>query len=271
MRLTLHDLRRLAGERKLATLTCYDASFAAVLDAAEVDLLLIGDSLGMVVQGHESTLPVTLADIAYHTRAVLRGAPRAFIVADMPFGSFQQSPQQAYANAVELMQAGAQMVKLEGGVEMAPTIAFLVERGVPVCGHVGLTPQHVNAFGGYRVQGRGGAAERVRAAARAVEEAGAALIVIEAVPEPVAAAIAAQSRALTIGIGASAACSGQVLVLHDLLGIGVGKRPRFVKNFLDGSANAPADNTVAGAVRRYVLEVRAGRFPSAEQVYPEMP
>ena len=155
MRLTLHDLRRLAGERKLATLTCYDASFAALLDAAEVDMLLIGDSLGMVIQGHDSTLPVTVADVAYHTRAVVRGAARPWIVADMPFGSYQESPQQALANAVLLMQAGAQMVKLEGGVEMAPTIEFLVQRGVPVCGHVGLTPQHVNSFGGYRVQGRG--------------------------------------------------------------------------------------------------------------------
>ena len=269
MRLTLLDLRRLAAERKLATLTCYDASFAAVLDAAEVDLLLIGDSLGMVIQGHDSTLPVQVADIAYHTRAVVRGAPRAFIVADMPFGSYQQSREQAMASAVELMQAGAQMVKLEGGAEMAPTIAFLVERGVPVCGHVGLTPQHVNAFGGYRVQGRGGGADRIREAAAAVERAGAALLVIEAVPEPVAASIAAQSHAITIGIGASAACSGQVLVLHDLLGAGVGKRPRFVKNFLDGTAAGPGANTIDGAVRRYVAEVRAGKFPGAEHVYPD--
>jgi len=265
MRLTLHDLRRLAGERKLATLTCYDASFAAVLDAAEVDMLLIGDSLGMVIQGHDSTLPVTVADIAYHTRAVVRGAPRAWIVADMPFGSYQQSPQQALANAVTLMQAGAQMVKLEGGAEMAATIEFLVQRGVPVCGHVGLTPQHVNAFGGYRVQGRGSGAEAVRQAAAAVQDAGAAMLVIEAVPEPVASAIAAHSRALTIGIGASARCHGQVLVLHDMLGAGLGKRPRFVRNFL------AANGSIEAAVRSYVAEVRAGRFPGPENVYPEMP
>jgi 3-methyl-2-oxobutanoate hydroxymethyltransferase len=268
MRATLHDLRRLAGERKLATLTCYDASFAALLDAAEVDMLLIGDSLGMVIQGHDSTLPVTVADVAYHTRAVVRGASRPWIVADMPFGSYHESPAQAMANAVVLMQAGAQMVKLEGGTEMAPTISFLVERGVPVCAHVGLTPQHVNAFGGYRVQGRGGAAERVRAAARAVEDAGAAMIVIEAVPESVADAIVAGSAALTIGIGASARCSGQVLVLHDLLGLGGGKRPRFVKNYLGGApVQGPA--TIAGAVARYVADVRAGRFPSPEHVYPD--
>jgi 3-methyl-2-oxobutanoate hydroxymethyltransferase len=265
MRQTLHDLRRLAGERKLAVLTCYDASFAAVLEAAEVDALLIGDSLGMVIQGHDSTLPVTVADIAYHTRAVVRGAARPWIIADMPFGSYQQSPQQALANAVELMQAGAQMIKLEGGAEMAPTIRFLVERGIPVCGHIGLTPQHVNAFGGYRVQGRGGDAAAVRAAAAAVEDAGAALLVIEAVPEPVARAIAAQDRSLTIGIGASVACHGQVLVLHDMLGAGVGRRPRFVKNFLQG------EDSIAGAVARYVADVRAGLFPSADHVYADAP
>ncbi len=265
MRLTLHDLRRLAGERKLATLTCYDASFAAVLDAAELDLLLVGDSLGMVVQGHDSTLPVTVADITYHTRAVARGAARAFIVADMPFGSYQQSPQQALASAVQLMQAGAQMVKLEGGAEMAPTIAFLVERGIPVCGHIGLTPQHVNAFGGYRVQGRGDRAQGVLEAAAAVEGAGAALLVIEAVPEPVARAIAARSSSLTIGIGASVACHGQVLVLHDMLGAGVGRRPRFVKDFVPGA------ESIADAVGRYVADVRSGRFPGPEHVYPDTP
>lgn len=265
MRRTLHDLRRLAGERKLATLTCYDASFAALLEAAEVDLLLVGDSLGMVIQGHDSTLPVTIADLAYHVRAVARGSRQAFIVADMPFGSYQRDPGQALDNAVALMQSGAHMVKLEGGAEMAPTIAFLVQRGVPVCGHVGLTPQHVNAFGGYRVQGRGSTADRVREAAQAVEEAGAALLVIEAVPEPVARSIAARSRALTIGIGASAACHGQVLVLHDMLGVSAGRRPRFVRNFLDGVQARTAEE----AVRLYVSEVRSGRFPAAEHVYPE--
>jgi 3-methyl-2-oxobutanoate hydroxymethyltransferase len=265
MRQTLHDLRRLAAERKLAVLTCYDASFAAVLDAAEVDALLIGDSLGMVIQGHDSTIPVTVADVAYHTRAVVRGSRRAWIIADMPFGSYQQGPQQALACAVELMQAGAQMVKLEGGAEMAPTIRFLVERGIPVCGHVGLTPQHVNAFGGYRVQGRGGDAAAVQSAAAAVEDAGAALLVIEAVPEPVARAIAARDRSLTIGIGASAACHGQVLVLHDMLGAGVGRRPRFVKNFLEG------EESIAAAVGRYVADVRAGVFPSADHIYADAP
>ena len=263
MRQTLLDLRRAVAERKIAMLTCYDASFAAVLDRAGVDTLLIGDSLGMVIQGHDSTLPVSVEDVAYHTRAVARGSQRAFIIADMPFGSYQGSPPQAFDNAVRLLQAGAQMVKLEGGDEMAPTIAFLVERGVPVCAHVALTPQHVNRFGGYRIQGRGQAAARLRAAARSVVQAGAEMLVIEAVPEPVARAIATESKALTIGIGASVACSGQVLVLHDMLGVATGKRPRFVKNFLAEAGSVEA------AARAYVEQVQSGTFPAAEHVYAD--
>jgi 3-methyl-2-oxobutanoate hydroxymethyltransferase len=264
-RLTLHDLRKLAATRKLAMLTCYDAAFAATLDAAGVDMILIGDSLGMVVQGHDSTLPVTVADVAYHTACVARGAARPWIVADMPFGSFQVSPEQAYGNAVVLMQAGAQMVKIEGGAEMAPTVEFLVRRGIPVCAHVGLTPQHVNVFGGYRVQGReAGAAERLLDSAKRLQEAGAAMMVIEAVPEALARRTAEAVQVITIGIGASVACSGQVLVLHDLLGAGVGRRPRFVKNFLQGAASL---ETAVGA---YVEDVQAGRFPGPEHVYAEV-
>ncbi len=263
-RLTLHDLRKLAATRKLAMLTCYDAGFAATLDAAGVDLILIGDSLGMVVQGHDSTLPVTVEHVAYHTACVARGAARPWIVADMPFGSFQASPEQAYGNAVTLMQAGCQMVKIEGGAEMAPTVEFLVRRGIPVCGHIGLTPLHVNVFGGYRVQGRGAdAAEQLLQSARALQDAGAAMMVIEAVPEPLARRIAESVQLITIGIGASVACTAQVLVLHDLLGAGVGKRPRFVKNFLQGASSLEA------AVSAYVEDVRAGRFPGPEQVYAE--
>jgi len=263
-RLTLHDLRKLAATRKLAMLTCYDAAFAATLDAAGVDMILIGDSLGMVVQGHDSTLPVTVEHIAYHTACVARGAARAWIVADMPFGSFQVSPEQAFTNAVTLMQAGSQMVKIEGGAEMAPTVEFLVRRGIPVCAHIGLTPQHVNVFGGYRVQGRDvGAAERLLDSARRLQDAGAAMMVIEAVPEPLARRVAESVQLITIGIGASAACAGQVLVLHDLLGAGVGRRPRFVKNFLQGSASLEA------AVGAYIAEVQAGRFPGPEHVYAE--
>jgi 3-methyl-2-oxobutanoate hydroxymethyltransferase len=263
-RLTLHDLRKLVATRKLAMLTCYDASFAATLDAAGVDILLIGDSLGMVVQGHDSTLPVTVGDVAYHTAAVARGAARAWIVADMPFGSFQVGPEQAYGNAVTLMQAGCQMVKIEGGAEMAPTVEFLVRRGIPVCAHIGLTPQHVNVFGGYRVQGRdAGAAERLLESARALQDAGAAMMVIEAVPEPLARRVAEAAALITIGIGASVACTGQVLVLHDLLGAGVGKRPRFVKNFLQGA------DSIDAAVRAYIADVQSGRFPGPEHVYTE--
>ncbi len=266
MRLTLHDLRQLAATRKLAMLTCYDASFAAVLDAAGVDLILIGDSLGMVVQGHDSTLPVQLEHIAYHTANVARGASRPWIVADMPFGSYQTSREQAYGNAVTLLQAGAQMVKLEGGVEMAPTVEFLVSRGIPVCAHIGLTPQHVNVFGGYRVQGRElGAADRMQAAGRSLQDAGAAMMVIEAVPEPVARRIAQSLQLITIGIGASATCSGQVLVLHDMLGVGSGKKPRFVKNFLAETGSIDA------AVGAYVADVQSARFPGPEHVYAETP
>jgi len=261
MRLTMHELGKLAGARKLVMLTCYDATFARVLDGAGVDLLLVGDSLGMTVQGHDSTLPVSVADMIYHTRCVARGTQRAWIVADMPFGSYQRDPAQALDNAVALIQAGAQMVKLEGGAEMAPTVAFLVERGVPVCAHIGLTPQHVHVFGGYRVQGRGEAAQRVQSAARALEHAGAAMMVIEAVPEPLARTIATTVRPLTIGIGASPACGAQVLVLHDLLGIGGARRPRFVKDFL------AITGTIEAAVRLYVAEVQAGRFPGPEHVY----
>jgi 3-methyl-2-oxobutanoate hydroxymethyltransferase len=265
MRLTLHDLRKAAASRKIAMLTSYDATFAALCDQAGADSLLVGDSLGMVVQGHDSTLPVTVADVAYHTACVTRGAARAWIVADMPFGSYQVSREQAYANAVTLMQAGAQMVKLEGGAEMAPTVEFLVTRAIPVCAHIGLTPQHVNVFGGYRVQGRAAeAAERLVAAAQALQSAGAQMMVIEAVPEALARRVAGESALITIGIGASSACTGQVLVLHDMLGAVLGKRPRFVKDFLGGRGS------ILEALQAYVQDVQAGRFPGAEQTYTDL-
>jgi len=264
-RLTLPDLRKSARERKLTMLTCYDAGFSRLLDASGVDMLLVGDSLGMVVQGHDSTLPVTLADVAYHMQCIARGSSRAWLVADMPFGSFQRNREQAFENAVTLIQAGAQMVKIEGGVEMVDTVRFLVERGVPVCAHIGLTPQHVHVFGGYRVQGKNDdAAALLERAARQLAEAGATMLVLEAIPEAVARRIAEQRVLLTIGIGASVACDAQVLVLHDLLGVtGVGgaKRPRFVKDFLRGR------DSIEAAVRAYVDEVQAGRFPGAEHVY----
>lgn len=262
-RLTHLDLAnmRQAGE-KIAMLTCYDASFAKLLDHSGVDSLLIGDSLGMVLQGHDSTLPVTLADIAYHTAAVARGSHRALIVADMPFGTFQISPQETFAHAAILMAAGAQMVKIEGGMEMLETVAFLTHRGIPVCAHIGLTPQSVHQLGGYKVQGRDEtAAARLLKEATALEEAGASLIVLEAIPAELAARITTQLRIPTIGIGAGKDTSGQVLVVYDMLDVAPGKKAKFVKNFLAGR------DSLQAAVAAYVAEVRAGTFPAPEQTY----
>ncbi|GIX23196.1 MAG: 3-methyl-2-oxobutanoate hydroxymethyltransferase [Caldimonas sp.] len=259
--LSLFRLREMhaAGE-KIAMLTCYDASFARVLDEAGVDCLLVGDSLGMVLQGHTSTVPVTLDEVVYHTRCVARGNRSAWLIADLPFGSYQAGREQALASSVRLMQAGAQMVKLEGGGWTAETVHFLTERGIPVCAHLGLTPQSVFALGGYRVQGRSdAAAATLRAHARELADAGAAMLVLELVPAELAAQVSAENpQLLTIGIGAGAACAGQVLVLHDMLGITRGKLPRFVRNFM---AEA---HDVEAAVRLYVSEVKAGRFPHPE-------
>ncbi len=263
MRITLNTLQKMTLERERITmLTCYDASFAALLDAAAVDTLLIGDSLGMVLQGHDSTLPVTMRDAAYHTACVARGSKRAFVIADMPFGSFQASPAQAFGNAAELMAAGAQMVKLEGGEHMAETIAFLAARGVPVCGHLGLTPQSVHQLGGYRVQGKTETqAERLVAEAKMVEEAGASMIVLELIPAALAREVTANLRIPTIGIGAGVHCSGQVLVLHDMLDIYPGKKAKFVKNFLHDAGSIQA------AVAAYVREVKAGKYPGPEHSF----
>lgn len=262
-RLTHLDLAKMrASGEKIAVLTCYDASFAQLCDATGVDAVLIGDSLGMVLQGHDSTLPVTVDDIAYHTRAVARGCKRPLIIADMPFGSFQESPPQALRNAVILMAAGAQMVKLEGGVEMAETTHFLTTRGIPVCAHVGLTPQSVHQLGGYRIQGKGDdSAAKLIADALAQQEAGAALIVIEAIPSPLAAEVTRQLNIPTIGIGAGKDCSGQVLVLHDMLDITAGKKARFVRNFMAGQ------ESIAAAIAAYVAAVKDGSFPGPEHCY----
>ncbi len=260
MRTTLTTLQTMRSKgEKIAVLTCYDASFAALLEANGVDILLIGDSLGMVLQGYETTLPVTLDDMVYHTACVARGAKKAFIVADMPFGTFQNSPQEAFVHAAPLMVAGAQMVKLEGGASMVETVRFLTERGIPVCGHIGLTPQSVHQMGGYRVQGKeSAAAQQLLQDAVALEQAGAGMIVLEAIPALLAAEITAALSIPTIGIGAGAACSGQVLVLHDILDIYPGKKARFVKNYMQGA------QSIADAVARYVREVKAGEFPSSE-------
>ncbi|MBM3367699.1 MAG: 3-methyl-2-oxobutanoate hydroxymethyltransferase, partial [Betaproteobacteria bacterium] len=234
MRITLSNLHKMMRDgQKITMLTAYDASFAALLDAAGIDTLLIGDSLGNVLQGHESTLPVTLRDMVYHTACVARGAKRAFIIGDMPFGTFQVSPQEAFRNAAEIMAAGAQMVKIEGGRPMLDTITFLTERGIPVCGHLGLTPQSVHQLGGYRVQGREeDEAQRLLDDARILEQAGAGMIVLEAIPAALASQVTAAAGVPTIGIGAGADCHGQVLVLHDMLDVYPGKKARFVKNYM---------------------------------------
>jgi 3-methyl-2-oxobutanoate hydroxymethyltransferase len=255
--ITLHRLRAMhaAGE-KIAMLTCYDASFARVLDEAGVDVLLVGDSLGMVLQGRGSTLPVSLDEMVYHTQCVARGNRHAWVVADLPFGSYHESAEQAVHNAARLMQGGAHMVKLEGGGWTAPLVRQLVERGIPVCGHLGLTPQSVHALGGYRVQGRDeAAAERLRQHAHELADAGAAMLVFELMPSALARELTLQLGIPVIGIGAGAACSGQVLVLHDMLGITRGPMPRFVRDFMQEGGGVEA------AVQRYVAAVKAGSFP----------
>jgi len=262
--ITLFELGKMRADgRKIAMLTGYDASFAALLERCGVDVILIGDSLGNVLQGQKSTLPVTLDHMVYHTESVVRGCRRPFIVTDMPFGSYHESPAQAMRNAARLMAAGAQMVKLEGGEFMAETVRFLVERGVPVCAHIGLTPQSVHQLGGYRVQGRDDSgAARLKADALALEQAGAALMVMEMVPATVAAEITSSLQSMaTIGIGAGPSCDGQVLVLHDLLGVYPGKTARFVRNFMKGA------DSIDSAVAAYVSAVKDGSFPAPEHCY----
>jgi len=248
--------------RKLVMLTCYDAGFARTMDEVGIDLVLVGDSLGMVMQGHDSTIPVTTADVAYHTACVARGLDKALLVADLPFGA-DATPERALDASIRLLQAGAAMVKLEGAAHKLEVIRFLVDREIPVCAHLGLTPQSVLRLGGYKVQGRDEVAARhLREDARAVQEAGATLLVLECVPTPVAAAITGDLEIPTIGIGAGPQCDGQVLVLHDLLGVNSGhRRPRFVKDFLaDGGS-------IAGAFAAYAQAVRDGSFPDAEHSY----
>ena len=261
--ITLNSLQEMhARGEKIAVLTCYDALFAAVLDAAGVDVLLVGDSLGNVLQGRPDTLSVSVEDMVYHTQCVARGNESAWIVADMPFGSYQESPELAFRNAARLMKAGAHMVKLEGGDWATGIVRFLVDRGIPVCAHIGLTPQSVHALGGYRVQGRDDAAvQRLLQQAEELAAAGAALLVLELVPAAVGREVTKRLPIPVIGIGAGAECSGQVLVLHDMLGLTRSKLPRFVKNFL---ANAGA---IDEAVRHYVGAVKSGAFPDTTHSY----
>ena len=263
MRITLSNIQKLHHDGdKITMLTAYDASFAALLESAGVETLLIGDSLGNVLQGHETTLPVTLRDMVYHTACVARGAKRAFIIGDMPFGTFQLSPAETFRNAAEIMAAGAQMVKLEGGKPVAETIEYLVSRGIPVCAHLGLTPQSVHQMGGYKVQGRQQSdAERLLEDAKIIEEAGAGMVVLEAIPTPLGKAVTEAIRIPTIGIGAGPHCSGQVLVLHDMLDVYPGKKAKFVKNFMQGAGSIKA------AVEAYVKQVKDGSFPGPEHSF----
>lgn len=261
--MNLATLQKMKAQgEKIAVLTCYDAGFATLLEDAGVEVLLVGDSLGMVLQGANSTLSVTLRDMQYHTRCVAQGSKTAYIITDMPFGSYQQNPEQALRNAIRLMAAGAHMVKLEGGAVMAETIGFLVERGIPVCGHLGLTPQSVHQLGGYRVQGRSDAeAAKLLEDAQALAEAGASMLVLEMVPAALAKKITVTTDILTIGIGAGADCDGQVLVLQDMLGIYAGKSPRFSRNFLQG------EKSIQAAVESYVKAVKNVTFPTAEHSF----
>jgi len=245
----------------ISMLTCYDASFATLMDRAGVDTVLIGDSLGMVCQGHGSTLPVRLDDIAYHTASVARGAGAMLVIADLPFGTYA-TREDAFRNAAVLMRAGAQVVKLEGGAWLADTVRFLTERGIPVCGHIGLTPQSVHQLGGFKVQGKtSDGATQLHADGLALQQAGASLIVIEAVPATLGKEVTLGLAVPTIGIGAGPDCSGQVLVMHDMLGIYPGHKSRFVRNFTEGAGGIEA------ALAAYVKAVRERTFPAPEHCF----
>lgn len=263
MRTTLSELQKMRDEgKKIVVLTCYDASFAILLENAGVDILLVGDSLGQVLQGEETTLPVTLDDMIYHTRCVARGSGKALIMADMPFGTSQISPEETFTNAAELLAAGAGIVKIEGGAMMAETIRFLAHRGIPVCAHIGLLPQSVHQSGGYKVQGRTDAqAAQLLNDAVLLEESGASMLLVEVVPAALTERITQALHIPVIGIGAGSECSAQVLVLYDMLGIYSGRKGRFVKNFMTGA------DSIQTAVENYVSAVRNGTFPGPEHQF----
>lgn len=250
---TLHEMKRTA--QRFVCITAYDASFARIAERAGIETILVGDSVGMVVQGHANTVPVTMGEMVYHTRCVSRGSGSSLVIADMPFMSYAQ-PGEALENAAALMQAGAHVIKLEGGGEwIARSIAQLGERGIPVCAHLGLTPQSVNSFGGYIVQGRDpAAAQRLVDEADRVQEAGAAMLVLECIPRELATTITTRLRIPVIGIGAGNGTDAQVLVLYDMLGLNP-RPPRFVRNFLDDGRD------IAGAIAAYAAAVRDGSFP----------
>ncbi|MCL1122993.1 3-methyl-2-oxobutanoate hydroxymethyltransferase [Shewanella surugensis] len=247
--------------KKFTSLTAYDASFANAFDSEGVDVLLVGDSMGMVLQGHSDTLPVSVDDIAYHTRCVSRGIERALLIADMPFMSYA-TPEQAMTNAAILMKAGANMVKIEGGHWLLETVTKLTERGIPVCAHLGLTPQSVHVFGGFKVQGRDtDNAQRILDEAKAIEAAGAQLLVVECIPATLAKTITEALTIPVIGIGAGSDTDGQILVMHDVLGISSGYIPRFSKNYLKQTGE------IRSAIRAYIDEVAEGTFPSPEHTF----
>lgn len=251
---------REAGE-KIAVLTAYDASFANLMDQSGIDVILVGDSLGNIIQGQTSTIPVTIEQMLYHVSCVAKGNQSAFLVADMPFGTYS-TPEQAMENAASLMRAGAHMVKLEGGSWLADTVRFLVERSVPVCAHLGLLPQSVHTLGGFKVQGKSAeAAEVLVKDAQTLEKAGAQLLVLEAIPSELGKRATASIKLPTIGIGAGPDCSGQVLVMHDMLGAFPGRSPKFVKNFLLGQ------ESIEGAFKSYIQEVKTGKFPGPEHCF----
>lgn len=264
-RLTVLDFPRLKAEgRPIVCVTAYDYTFARLLDDAGVDLLLVGDSLGNVIQGHETTLPVTLDDMIYHTKAVVRGSRKAFVACDLPFGLCHRSADVVLEAAIRVLkETGAQAVKVEGGATVVNAIQALSAMQIPVLGHVGLTPQAVHAFGGFKVQGRGEAADKVLADAVAVEQAGAFAVVLEGIPSPLANKISKRLTIPTIGIGAGPGCDGQVLVVYDLLGLYDGYKPRFVKRYLEGG------DKVRQAVARFADEVRSRQFPSTEHGFNE--
>lgn len=251
------------GTTPITMVTAYDFTMARLVDEAGVDMVLVGDSLGMIVQGGSNTIPVTMDEMVYHTRAVARGLARAHLTSDLPFMSYQASPAQAVENAGRLMKEGfAESVKLEGGAEVCEHVHRIVRAGIPVVGHVGLTPQSVHALGGFKVQGRGeDAADKVLRDALAIEEAGAFALVLEAIPPDVAARITEALSIPTIGIGAGAACNGQVLVCTDLLGMSRGHKPKFAKAF------APVGDQIVEAVQAYIAEVQSGAFPGPEHAY----
>ena len=263
---TLSTLNKFKKEgTKFTCLTCYDAMFARMMDKALIDTILIGDSLGMVVQGHSSTLPVTVDDMAYHTANVARSNQHALIIADLPFMSYVTLPE-AISNSRQLMQAGAHVIKIEGGAELCELVRMLANAGTPTCVHLGLTPQSVNVFGGYKIQGRGDeAADKLLADVQAVVAAGAALIVLECVPAALAKVVTETVDVPVIGIGAGADTDGQVLVMHDMLGMTHGRVPRFVHDFLTDERNTT--HSIEGAFTLYQQSVREGDFPSTQHEF----